>query len=125
MSKGIAAFVVVLAVILSIGTLSAVGYYDSLKVDYDDPSANQDVQDAADALTSPDATDTGGTALVEFTTGPANALQASWAVLSNTSGLLQLLIGLPKSVADPIQTFFQVIFGITFIGFLRGVANLA
>lgn len=125
MSKGIAAFVGVLAIILAISSLSAIGYYDSLNVDYDDPSANQDVQDAADALTNPEATDTGGTALVEFTTGPANALRAASAVVGNTSGVLQLLIGLPKSVADDIETFVRVIFFITFIGFLRGVANLA
>lgn len=125
MAKGIAAFMVVLAVILSISSLSGLGYYDSLNVDYDDPAANQDVQDAANALTSPEATDTGGTALVEFTTGPANTLRAATAVVANTSGILQLLIGLPKGVADNIQTVFQIVFGVTFIGFLRGVANLA
>lgn len=125
MAKGIAAFVLVLAVILSISSLSAIGYYDSLNVDYDEPNANDDVQSAADALTNPKATDTGGTSLVEFTTGPANALQTATEVLTNLSGILQLLIGLPVGVADNVQTFFQIIFGITLLGFLRGVANLA
>lgn len=120
-SKGITAFVLVLAPILAISMLSGIGYYDELNVDYSNSAADADVQAAADALTSQEATDTGGTALVEFTTGAANTFQSFWQVLSNTSGVLKLLLGLPDSIADPIQTFFQITFGVTFAAFIRGV----
>ena len=124
MAKGIAAFVVVLAPILAISILSGIGYYDHLNVDYDDPALDSDVQRAADALTTQEATDTGGSAIVEFTTGAANTFQSFWAVISNTAGVVKLLFGLPDAVADPFQTFFQISFGISFAAFIRGVTNL-
>lgn len=125
MAKGIAAFFVVLAVILAISVLSGVGYFAEWHVDYGSQNADDDVQSAADALTSPTATDTGGTALVEFTTGPANALQAGWTVIGNTSGLVKLLFGLPDIIANTIELFVRIIFGISFLAFLRGVAAFA
>lgn len=125
MSKGIAAFVVILAAIMSISVLAGIGYFDAWGVDYGGTNADADVQAAADALTNPEATDTGGTALVEFTTGPANALQAASAVVGNTSGVIKLLFGLPDVVADTAETFFQIIFFVSFLAFLRGVASFA
>lgn len=121
MSKGIAAFVVVLAVIMSISILSGVGYYDELGISYD-TGTDADVQAAADALTDQNATDTAGAnAIVEFTSGAADTLNTVRVVVTNTGGLLQLLFGLPNIVAETIEKFFQIIVGITFIGFIRGV----
>lgn len=121
MAKGIAAFVVVLAPILAISVLSGIGYFDAWHVDYGGTGADADVQAAVDALTNQEATDRGGSAIVEFTTGSANALQTGWQVISNTSGVLKLLFGLPDVLAQTVETLFQIAFGITFLGFIRGV----
>lgn len=121
MSKGITAFVVMLSLIMAISILSGIGFYDSLGLDYSSQGMDDDVKSAHDALVSQEATDTGGTAVVEFTTGAANTLQAAWEVLSNTSGVIKLLFGAPDSVADTFQTFFRIVFGVTFLGFIRGV----
>lgn len=121
MSKGIFAFVVMTGLILAISILSGIGFYDNLALDYSSQGMDDDVQSAADALTSQEATDTGGTAVVEFTTGAANVLQVGWEVVSNTSGVLKLLFNLPDAVADPFETFFQIAYGLTFAGFIRGV----
>lgn len=121
MSKGITAFFIVVALTLSIPITAGLGVYDDLHVDYSN-SANDDVQEAADALIGQEATDeSAGSALEDFTTSAATSLSAGWQVLSNLSGILQLLFGLPAVLTDPMQTFFQVTFGITFIAFIRGV----
>lgn len=121
MAKGIAAFVIVLTPVLAISILSGVGYYDALDVSYGDTAADQDVQNAANALQNAQASDTGGSAIVEFTTGAATALQSAWTVIGNTSGVLKLLFNVPNVLAGQLQLFFQIIFGLTFIGFIRGV----
>lgn len=124
MAKGIAAFVVILAPVLAISVLSGIGYYSHLHVDYDNTGASSDVQAAADALANQEATDTGGSAIVEFTTGAANTFQSFWQVISNTSGVVKLLFGAPDSVAQQIELIFRIAFGISFAGFIRGVTNL-
>lgn len=121
MAKGIAAFVVVLAPVLAISVLSGVGYFDTWNVDYGGTGADADVQAAVDALTNQQATDRGGSAIVEFTTGSANALQSAWQVISNTSGVLKLLFPVPDVLANTVQIVYQIAFGITFAGFIRGV----
>lgn len=121
MAKGIAAFVVVLAVIMSISILSGIGYYNSLNIDYSDSGYNDDVQAAAEAMTNQEAANTGSSVLTDFTTGAGNTISTAWQVLSNTSGVLQLLFGLPSTLTDMVETFFQIIFGVTFAGFVRGV----
>lgn len=120
MSKGIAAFVIVLSVIMAISMLSGIGYYSELRVNYD-AGYNDDVAAAADVLVGQEASNTGSSVFTDFTVGGANALRTAWQVLANTSGVLQLLFGLPPAVADPLERFFQLIFGLTFAGFVRGV----
>lgn len=121
MSKGITAFFIVVALTLSIPITAGLGFYDHLNVDYSS-SANDDVQAAADALIGQEATDeSGGSALEDFTTSASTSLSAGWQVIANLSGILQLLFGLPEELTDPIQTFFQITFSITFIAFIRGV----
>lgn len=121
MSKGITAFVIMFSVISAISILSGIGFYDSLYLDYSDQGMDDDTQKALNALTTQEATDTGGTAVVEFTTGAANTLQAAWAVISNTSGVVKLLFGAPDVIAQTFEKFFQIAFGLTFAGFIRGV----
>lgn len=121
MSKGIVAFFVVVALSLSIPITAGLGFYDALNVDYSD-SASDDVQEAADAMIGQEATDeSGGSALEDFTTSAATTLSTGWQVISNLSGILQLLFGIPAALADALQTFFMMTFSITFIAFIRGV----
>lgn len=122
MSKGIASFVVILAVIMSISVLAGIGFYDSLQVNYTGDQHNEDVQAAADAMTNQESTTTGTNPIEDFTVGAGTTLSAAWQVISNTSGVLQLLFGLPQGVAEAMQTFIRIIYGITFAGFIRGVA---
>lgn len=124
MAKGIAAFIVVLAPILAISVLSGVGYYSNLHVNYGARGADADVQAAAHALTNQEATNEGGSVFVEFTTSAATTFQSFWQVITNTSGVLKLLFGMPNSVAQKAQLLFQIAFGISFAGFIRGVTNL-
>lgn len=120
MAKGVVAFVVMVAVILSISILAGVGFYEAIGVQYDD-SANAQVQSAVDTFTGQEATDrAGGSVLQDFTTSAGTTLSAGWEVLRNTSGVLQML-GIPKVIADPLQTMFLMTFGITFAAFIRGV----
>lgn len=121
MAKGIAAFVVVLAVTMSISILAGIGFYDQLGIDYSDPGYDDDVQAAAQAMTSQEASNTGSSAFTDFTVGAGNSIQTFWQVLSNTSGILKLLFALPDPLAKSLQTVFQITFGVTFAGFIRGV----
>lgn len=121
MAKGIAAFVIVTAIIMSMSILSGLGFYAGMGVDYE-ASANDDVQSAADVLVGQNATDrAGGSVLQDFTTSGATTLATAWQVISNLSGILQLLFSLPAVLTDKIQTFFQLVYGITFAAFIRGV----
>lgn len=128
MAKGIAAFVIVTALIMSMSILSGVGFYSSLALDYSSSvqdcseANNEAVCNAADALIGQEATDRGsGSALEDFTSSAGTTLATGWEVLANLSGILQLLFPLPAVLTDTFQLFFQVIFGITFAGFIRGV----
>lgn len=121
MAKGIVAFVVVLAMILSISMLSGIGFYDTMNVDYS-TSAEQDVQNAADAMIGQEAADkSSGSVLQDFTTSAGRTLATAWQVIANLDGILEMLFGLPDAIADPIRLFFQMIFSVTFAGFIRGV----
>jgi len=59
--------------------------------------------------------------LQDFTTSAGRTLGTAWQVLANTSGIIKLLFGLPNVIANQIQLFFQMVFSITFAGFIRGV----
>jgi hypothetical protein len=121
MSKGITAFYIVLAVIVSLSMLGAVGFYSSINLDYSD-SANADVENAADALVGQEATDrSGGSVLQDFTTAGATAISTGWQVLSNLSGILQLLLMFPDPIADAIQQVWMITYGLTFAFFIRGL----
>lgn len=121
MAKGIVAFIVVVALTLSISVLSGLGFYATLGVQYE-TTANQDVQEAADALTGQEATDSsGGSVLQDFTTSAGTTLKTAWQVIDNLSGLLQLLFGLPSELTDMLETVWQITYGITFAAFIRGV----
>jgi len=120
MAKGIVAFFLVVALTLSIGMLSGMGFYQSMGVSYNEDMDN-DTQKAASALVGQEATDTGGSVLQDFTTSAGQTLASGWQVISNLSGILKLLFNAPNAVASTIQTFFMMVYGVTFAAFIRGV----
>lgn len=121
MAKGIVAFIVVVSLTMAISIMSGLGVYAALNVQYED-TANEDVQKAADAMIGQEAADkSGGSVLQDFTTSAGRTLATGWQVLANTSGILQLLFGLPSVLTDMIQLFVQMVYGITFAAFIRGV----
>ncbi|MFB6198718.1 MAG: hypothetical protein ABEI52_10695 [Halobacteriaceae archaeon] len=121
MAKGIVAFVVVLALILSISMLSGIGFYSEMNVDYAN-SGEQDVQNAANAMIGQQAADKSSTSVLQdFTTSASRTLATAWAVIANLDGILEMLFGLPDAISDPIRLFFQMVFSVTFAAFIRGV----
>ena len=121
MAKGIVAFIVCVAFILAISILSGLGYYADMGVQYSE-SADADVQAAADAMTGQTASDqSGGSVLQDFTTSAGRTLATGWQVIANLSGILKMLYGAPDVVASSMQTMFQIVFGISFAAFIRGV----
>lgn len=122
MAKGVVAFVIVVSLVFSISILAGMGFYSEMGVQYDIESENQQVQNAVETFTGQEATDrTGGSALQDFTASAGQTLASGWEIIANLSGVLQML-GVPKPLADPLQSIFQLTFGITFAAFIRGVA---
>jgi len=120
-SKGVTVFYTMLAVVVLMSMLGGIGFYQSIGMSVP-TNANADVQNAGDALIGQEATDrTGGSVLQDFTTAGATSLSTGWQVLSNTSGILQLLLMFPPIVADNIQLVFQLTFGLTFAFYIRGL----
>jgi hypothetical protein len=121
MSKGVTAMMLVVGVLLSVTVLAALGFYAGIGMQYPE-NANQQVQDAAEDFTGQEATDrSGGSAQQDFTTSAADTLSAGWEIISNTSGVLQLLVMFPKVLADAIQSFIRIAFGLMFLFFIRGL----
>ena len=127
MARGIAAFVLVGGLILSMTVLSGLGYYAELGVAVDDESANEDVQAAAEQLEGVEFGEDRSASILE---GPlavvmpvVGMIQTFTAVLSNTSGVLQLLFGLPKVAADAIETFVRLAMLVTIIYLVRSGAS--
>jgi hypothetical protein len=121
MAKGVVAFIIVVALTLAISIMAGLGFYSSLGVDYT-TAADDDVQNAANAMIGQEASDkSSGSVLQDFTTSAGRTLATGWQVIANLSGILQLLFGLPDVLANNIQTFWQITFSITFAAFIRGV----
>lgn len=123
MARGITAAVFVIALILSMTMLGGIGFYASLGVTVDVESQNEDVVAAAEEL--------GGVELGEgrsasITEGPlatvtpsVGVIQTFTTVIRNTSGVIQLLFGLPPAIADPIETFFRLAMVVTVLYLIR------
>lgn len=121
MAKGIVAFMIVVALTLSISIMSGIGAYDALGVDYSN-SSSDDVQKAANAMIGQEATDqSSGSVLQDFTTSAGRTLSTGWQVIANLAGILKLLFGVHDAIASALQTFWQITFSITFAAFIRGV----
>lgn len=121
MAKGIVAFMIVIALTLSISILSGIGFYQELGVQYSS-SLDDDTQAAAQAMIGQEATDkSGGSVLQDFTTSAGRTLSTGWQVIANLSGILKLLFSAPDAIANGLETFWQLTFSITFAAFIRGV----
>jgi len=122
--RGIGAAVFIVGLILSMTILSGVGYYASLgDVEIDADKHNDDVVAAADSV--------GNTSFAEGRSG--SVLEGPLAVVTpvvrtfnllvtivfNTSGIMQLLFGLPAIAADTIQLVFQLSMAVTLLYLVR------
>jgi len=118
----IAAFVFVGGLILSMGILSGVGYYAQLgDIDVDKSNANSDVEAAAEELDGISFGEGRSNSILEgplaVVTPVVQIFQTFTTVLLNTSGVLQLLYGLPAVAADTIELVFRLAMLVT-IGYL-------
>lgn len=122
MARGIAAFVFVTGLVFALTILTGVGYIANVDgLTLDGESYNDDVQSAADQLSGIQYQEGRNSAILQ---GPlavvvpvVDLFLTFQTVILNTSGLLQLLFGLPAVVADTLQTFFQLALVVT-IGYL-------
>jgi len=110
--RGIGAFVFVGGLILSMTILSGVGYYGQMDVTIDASTHNQDVQNAADELDGIGFGEGRSDSLLEgplaVVTPVIGIFQTFTTILFNTSGVLQLLYGLPPIAADTIEVLFRL-----------------
>lgn len=120
MTRGVMIFYVMLALILAISIAAGLGVPDTLGVGHD-VTYDEDVQAVVDAMTEQEQPNTGTSTFADFTIGGGRALQSGWQVITNTDAVLRLLTGMPQEAAGPIQTFFRIVFGVSFAQFIRGV----
>jgi hypothetical protein len=124
MAKGISAAVVLISLILSISILSGLGFYADLDAgSIDAGSQNEDVVSAADQLDGVNFGEDRGSSILQ---GPLavvvpviNMAMAFVTVIGNTSGVLQLLFGVPKVAADALELFFRIGMVVTIIYLIR------
>lgn len=120
MAKGIAAAMGIVALILAMSVLGGLGFYNGIAMEVGS-DANDDVQQAQEEMINQEPEDRGSSALEDLTTAAGTTLSVLGQIIGNTSGVLQLLLMLPPELADAIQTFIRITFGLTFLAFLRGV----
>jgi len=125
MARGIGAFMFITSLVLAMTILTGMGFYGDLGMNIDASSQNADVQRAVDQLNSTEFGENRGASILE---GPLavvvpfiQVLNTFTTVLGNTSGILQLLFGLPKLVADTLETVFQLAMLVTTVFAIRGI----
>jgi len=123
MARGIGAVVFVVSLIFSITILGGIGYYSSMGVNMDVSERNEDVKKAAQQLSGIGFGEGRSSSILQ---GPLAAvmpavgiLQAFTAIILNTSGVLQLLYGLPKVAADLIEIFARIAMLVTLAFVIR------
>jgi hypothetical protein len=128
MARGITAFIFVVALVFSMTILSSVGYFAAFDIQIDAESHNEDVVNAAAEL---DGIEFGEGRSGSILEGPLAAItpvvgvfQTFTTVILNTSGVLQLLYGLPAAVADTIELFGKIAMLITMMFVIRSGASV-
>lgn len=123
MARGIAAAMVLVAMILSMTVLSGLGYYAELGADLNVEGQNEDVVAAAEQLSGIGFGEGRSDSILQgplASVVPAVGLFTSFVtVIGNTSGVLQLLFGLPPVVADNIETFARLVMLVTALYLVR------
>lgn len=124
MARGIAAFVFLVSMILSITILSGIGYYAEIGANVDVEGQNEDVKQAAEELEGIDYGEDRSSAILQ---GPLAAvvpvidiLLTFKTVIGNTSGVIQLLFGVPAVIADTMELFFRIAMLVTIAFTIRG-----
>jgi len=112
MPRGIGAFIFVVSLIFSMSILGGLGFYATLGITVDVENSNEDVAAAAEELNGIEFAEGRSSSILQ---GPLAAVtpvvtifQTFTTVLFNTSGVLQLLYGLPKIAADTIELLFRI-----------------
>jgi hypothetical protein len=120
-ARGIAAFVFMVGLIFSMTILGGMGYYADLDVTIDEGGQNADVQAAAEQLNGIEFGEGRSSSILQgplaVVTPVVGIFQTFTTVLGNTSGVLQLLFGVPKVAADTIELFARLAMLVT-IGYL-------
>lgn len=111
-ARGISAFIFLSSLVFSMTILSGVGFYALLGADLDVSSQNADVQNAADQLGEQSFAEGRSSSILEgplATVAPfIDILQTFVTVIGNTSGVIQLLYGVPAVIADQIGRLFKI-----------------
>lgn len=123
MARGIAAFVFIVSLIFSMTILGGLGFYASSGVNLDASAQNKDVQRAAEQLDGIEFAEGRSSSILE---GPLAAVtpvisivQTFTTVIGNTSGVIQLLYGIPKVAADTIELMFRIAMLVTVVYIIR------
>jgi len=123
MARGVAAFVFIGSLILSMTILGGMGYYADLGVDVDAAGQNADVQQAAEQLDGIEFGEGRSSSILQgplaVVTPVVGIMQTFTAVIGNTSGVLQLLFGLPPVAADAIELLFRIAMLVTLVYLIR------
>jgi hypothetical protein len=124
--RGVGAFVVIASLIMAMTLLSGIGYYSALGADLDADSHNADVQNAADELNSVGFGEDRSSSILEgplaVVTPVVGIFQTFSTVVTNTSGVIQLLYGLPAGAADIIELLFRVAMVVSLLYLIRSGA---
>lgn len=121
MTRGAGVFVMLLALTFAFTIAVGLGIPQGLNLHYG-AEYGEDVQAVADAIGAGQAaSNTGSSVFTDFTVGAGRSLQAAWHIITNTDAVLILLFGLPRVVANQIELFARILFGLTFLQFTRGV----
>lgn len=125
MARGIAAFVFVVSLVFSMTILGGVGFYAELGAEIDASTHSDDAEAAAENLEGIEYDEDRSPPILQ---GPLAAVipvieivQTLTTVLFNTSGVLQLLFGVPEVVADTVELFFRATMLITIAFLIRGI----
>lgn len=122
-ARGISAFIFLVSLVFSMTILNGIGFYALMGADLDISSTNQDVQNAANQLGEQSFGEGRSSSILEgplATVAPAiNIFQSFVTVILNTSGVIQLLYGLPAIVADQIERLFKFAILVTIVYLIR------
>lgn len=113
------------SLVFSISMLSGLGFYAKMGVEASAETQNEDVQAAAENLDGIEFDEDRSSSILQ---GPLAALVPAMeilmslvTILSNTSGVVQLLFGASAIVGDTIELFFRLTMLITLAFVIRGL----